>query len=144
MFTLLYSAKKFTTCIIPRVGISLPGLLALRLVAAYSIIPLSKVCGPSTLYVGAIEVSSTFDPKRFTLSLATCWKRYYVSRRDLDFSFCAHLHCFCLVLLVKYGEGRIGYVLASHYSEVYRGSAINLQSLQCWASSLPVKIRVVE
>jgi len=39
---------------------------------------------------------------------------------------------------------RMGFVLASHFSDIHRGSAINLASLQCWASSIPGQVRVVE
>ena len=39
---------------------------------------------------------------------------------------------------------RVGFLLASHFSDVHRGSAVNLASLQCWASSIPGKIKVVE
>ena len=37
-----------------------------------------------------------------------------------------------------------GYLLATHYSEMLTNSTANLFSLQCWASSLPVSVRVVE
>ena len=38
----------------------------------------------------------------------------------------------------------LGYVLATHYSDQLTGSTANVISLQCWASSLPGNIRVVE
>ena len=38
----------------------------------------------------------------------------------------------------------MGYVLATHYSDQLTGSTLNVISLQCWASTLPGKIRVVE
>ncbi len=37
-----------------------------------------------------------------------------------------------------------GYILANHYSDIHRGSAINLASLQCWTSSIPGRVRIVE
>ena len=38
----------------------------------------------------------------------------------------------------------IGYVLATHYVDQLSGATINVISLQCWASTLPGKIEVVE
>ena len=38
----------------------------------------------------------------------------------------------------------LGYVLATHYSDQLTGSTANVISLQCWASTLPGNIRVVE
>ena len=38
----------------------------------------------------------------------------------------------------------LGYVLATHYSDQLTGSTTNVISLQCWASTLPGNIRVVE
>ena len=38
----------------------------------------------------------------------------------------------------------MGYALATHYSDQLTGSTLNVISLQCWASTLPGKIRVVE
>ena len=37
-----------------------------------------------------------------------------------------------------------GYILAVHYSDQLTGSAANIFSLQCWASSLKANVRVVE
>ncbi len=39
---------------------------------------------------------------------------------------------------------RTGYVLATHYSDQLTGSMWNTLSLQCWASTLPGDVRVVE
>ena len=38
----------------------------------------------------------------------------------------------------------LGYVLATHYSDQLTGSTANVISLQCWASTLPGNIKVVE
>ena len=41
-------------------------------------------------------------------------------------------------------ESKYGYVLATHYSDQITGSMANMMSLQCWASTLPGKVRLVE
>ena len=38
----------------------------------------------------------------------------------------------------------VGYVLATHYSDQLTGSTANVISLQCWASTVPGNVRVVE
>ena len=38
----------------------------------------------------------------------------------------------------------VGYVMATHYSDQMTGSAANVVSLQCWASTLGTDVRVVE
>ncbi len=42
----------------------------------------------------------------------------------------------------RYSE--FGYILASHYSDQMTGASLNLLSLQCWASTVSQKLRVVE
>ena len=37
-----------------------------------------------------------------------------------------------------------GFVLATHFSDQMTGSMVNVMSLQCWASTLPGKVRLVE
>ncbi len=41
-------------------------------------------------------------------------------------------------------EPEVGYVMASNYSDQMTGSAANVVSLQCWASTLGTDVRVVE
>ena len=41
-------------------------------------------------------------------------------------------------------KSKLGYVLATHYSDQLTGSTANVLSLQCWASTVPGNIRVVE
>ncbi len=46
-------------------------------------------------------------------------------------------------LYLTYKE-EFGYIMATHYSDQMTGSATNLVSLQCWASTLGPSVRVVE
>ena len=41
-------------------------------------------------------------------------------------------------------ESDYGYVLATHFSDQMTGSMANVMSLQCWASTLPGNVRLVE
>ena len=41
-------------------------------------------------------------------------------------------------------ESNYGYVLATHFSDQMTGSMANVMSLQCWASTLPGNVRLVE
>ena len=90
------------------------------------------------LFLWLISIASV---SFYLLTMATSGERNVINKKRLESSSEVILFNYSVQ---QFTEGRFGYVLASHYSDVFRGSAINLQSLQCWASSLPGKIRVVE
>jgi len=47
-------------------------------------------------------------------------------------------------LLSRSKKSDMGYVLATHFSDQLAGSTANVISFQCWASTIPGKVRVVE